>query len=158
MHTILRQYGGKQFFPLLALVIACGGEEPQILNVHMVLNQTQEALKERFGEPDISVRRAKNIDTMQWKSADGDSTWVYVVVRDGRSCYVTYTFKNMEPFDGEGALRRLGIEAPTDEPEYVWENGVKRWKPFGRYEKLTLSPITKAVTVGAVSPLLTSDG
>jgi hypothetical protein len=60
---------------------------------------------------------------------------------------VTYTFKNIDPFDTAEALRRIGLSVPEQEPEHVWGNGSKRWKPFGQYHRLVVNPVTKAVTV-----------
>ena len=135
------------FFATFLLLVACGREEVPLLAVHQILNQTGETLKERLGEPDFDFVRSDKVTTLQWRDADGDSTWVYVdLIRDNAS-YVTYTFKKMEPFDTEEALRRIGLSEPEQEPEHVWENGSKRWKPFGQYHRLVVNPVTKLVTV-----------
>ncbi len=134
---------------LLCAAVACGGEKTD-LNVHQLLDRTPEGLKARLGEPDISTKRSEKVTTLQWRDADGDSTWVYVDLIYGYSCYVTYTFKLMEPFDEREALRRIGIDPPAEEPETEWENGAKRWRPFGDYDRLTLNPVTKAVSVSLI--------
>ena len=139
-----------RFSILLAIfffLAACGREEVPLLAVHQILNKTEAALKERLGEPDFDFVRSDKVTTLQWRDADGDSTWVYVdLIRDNAS-YVTYTFKKMDPFDTAEALRRIGLSAPEQEPEHVWENGSKRWKPFGQYHRLVVNPVTKLVTV-----------
>ncbi len=98
------------------------------------------------------MEKAENVDVLRWKNIDGDSTRVYVVLRDGIARYVTYTFWGMKPFDQKEALRRVGIPWPEAEPEHVWEDGSKRWQPFGEYEKLVLTHTNKAVSVGELLP------
>ncbi len=132
---------------LLSLTsLGCGGREPQVLDLSEVFGRSMEELKERFGKPDILIQKSETVATVQWKSVEG--TWVFVVMKDGQARYVTYNFKDMEPFDEEEAFRRIGIDLPEEEPEHSWENGAKRWIPFGEYEKLVTNPVTKAVTVG----------
>lgn len=126
---------------------ACGREEVPLLAVHQILNKTGETLKERLGEPDFDFVRSAKVTTLQWRDADGDSTWVYVDLIHDNASYVTYTFKKMDPFDTAEALRRIGLSVPEQEPEHVWENGSKRWKPFGQYHRLVVNPVTKLVTV-----------
>ena len=126
---------------------ACGREEVPLLAVHQILNKTGAALKERLGEPDFDFVRSAKVTTLQWRDADGDSTWVYVDLIHDNASYVTYTFKKMDPFDTAEALRRIGLSVPEQEPEQVWENGSKRWKPFGQYDRLVVNPVTKLVTV-----------
>ena len=54
---------------------ACGQEEAPLLAVHQILNKTGETLKERLGEPDFDFVRSEKVTTLQWRDADGDSTW-----------------------------------------------------------------------------------
>lgn len=132
----------------LSLALACGrGEAQKGLEVPRVLGQTPEELQARWGTPDISIRKSDQLSTLQWKDLGG--VWVYAVSQEGRVVYVTYTFAKMEPFEVNAAFRRLGIQPPKEPPEHEWENGAKRWIPFGPYEKLTVNPKTKAVTVAA---------
>ena len=134
-------------FAIFFFLAACGREEVPLLAVHQILNQTGAALKERLGEPDFDFAHSERVTTLQWKNADGDSTWVYVDLIHDSASYVTYTFKKMNPFDTAEALRRIGLSVPEQEPEHVWENGSKRWKPFGQYHRLVVNPVTKLVTV-----------
>ena len=135
------------FFAAFFLVAACGREEVPLLAVQQILNKTGQTLKERLGEPDLDFARSDKVATLQWRDADGDSTWVYVDLLRDSARYVTYTFKKMEPFDAAEALRRIGLSVPEQEPQHVWENGSQRWKPFGQYDRLVVNPVTKAVTV-----------
>ena len=134
-------------FAIFFFLAACGREEVPLLAVHQILNKTGAALKERLGEPDFDFVRSEKVTTLQWRDADGDSTWVYVDLIHDNASYVTYTFKKMDPFDTAEALRRIGLSVPEQEPEQVWENGSKRWKPFGQYHRLVVNPVTKLVTV-----------
>ncbi len=134
-------------FATFFLLVACDQEEVPQLAVQQILHKTEQTLKERLGEPDFDFVRSEKITTLQWRDADGDSTWVYVDLIHGSASYVTYTFKKMDPFDTAEALRRIGLSVPEQEPEQVWENGSKRWKPFGQYHRLVVNPVTKLVTV-----------
>lgn len=135
------------FFAVFFFPAACGREEVPLLAVQQILHKTGATLKERLGEPDFDFARSEKVTTLQWRNADGDSTWVYVDLLHGRASYVSYTFKNMDPFDTAEALRRIGLSLPQQEPERAWENGAKRWKPFGQYHRLVVNPVTKVVTV-----------
>jgi hypothetical protein len=136
--------------PALLLSLAsfgCTSEEPQILDVREVYGRTLEELQERWGEPDVFIRRSDDRATVQWKSVEG--TRIYITVKeDGRARYVSYTFRGMDPFDESEAFRRIGLEPPGQEPEHAWENGAKRWISVGEYQKLVVNPVTKAITVG----------
>ena len=134
-------------FAIFFFLAACGREEVPLLAVHQILNKTGATLKERLGEPDFDFARSARVTTLQWRDADGDSTYVYVDLIHDNASYVTYTFKKMDPFDTAEALRRIGLSVPEQEPEQVWENGSKRWKPFGQYHRLVVNPVTKLVTV-----------
>ena len=72
---------------------------------------------------------------------------------DSLARYVTYTFWGMEPFDQKEALRRVGIRWPKAEPEHMWEDGSKRWQPFGEYEKLVLDSHQQGGFGGGVAAL-----
>jgi len=135
------------FFATFFLLAACGQEAVPLLAVHQILNKTGETLKERLGQPDFDFVRSAQVTTLQWIDAAGDSTWVYVDLIQDNASYVTYTFKKMDPFDTAEALRRIGLSMPEQQPEHVWENGSKRWRPFGPYHRLVVNPVTKAITV-----------
>ena len=140
---------------LLVFNFGCSGSVPQLtkLDVNELLGETRETLEKRLGESDI--HKHNNIDTIQWKDVNG--VWVFVVLKDGRSNYVTYTFKFMDTFDEEEAFRLIGISNPDEKPEYVWENKAKRWRPFGDYQKMVVNPETKAITVGDSQPYIGAD-
>ena len=112
-------------FAIFFFFAACGREEVPLLAVHQILNKTGATLKERLGEPDFDFVRSEKVTTLQWRDADGDSTWVYVDLIHGSASYVTYTFKKMEPFDTAEALRRIGLSVPEQEPEHVWGKRLK---------------------------------
>ena len=99
-------------FAIFFFLAACGREEAPLLAVHQILNKTGAALKERLGEPDFDFVRSEKVTTLQWRDADGDSTWVYVDLIHDNASYVTYTFKKMDPFDTAEALRRIGLSVP----------------------------------------------
>jgi len=131
---------------LLVLTLGCSKKEPQLLDVAEVYGRTVAELTARFGEPDVLIPKSGDRTTVQWKSLLG--TWVYVAAREDTARYITYNFKGMEPFDPEEAFRRIGMEPPDEEPEHEWDNGAKRWLPFREYDKLTINPQIKAITVG----------
>ena len=134
--------------PALLLSLAsfgCPSEEPQILDVHEVYGRTIDELQARLGDADVFIRKSDDRVTLQWKSVEG--TRIYITVQDGRARYVSYTFREIDPFDESEAFRRIGLETPAQEPEYAWENGAKRWISVGEYHKLVVNPVTKAITV-----------
>lgn len=139
------------------LSFGCNGSVSQKtkLNVYELLGETRETLEKRLGESDIFIHKHNNVDTIQWKDVKG--VWVFVVLKDGRSNYITFTFKDMEIFDEEEAFRLIGITNPKEKPEYVWENKARRWKPFGVYQKMVVNPETKAITVGDSQPYIGAD-
>jgi hypothetical protein len=139
-------------FVAFFLIAAAGCGERDYIDVRKILKRTEAELTRSFGPPDDVLEKAENVDVLRWKNIDGDSTRVYVVLRDGIARYVTYTFWGMKPFDQKEALRRVGIPWPEAEPEHVWEDGSKRWQPFGEYEKLVLTHTNKAVSVGELLP------
>ncbi len=130
--------------------VACG--EPEYLDVGRVLNKTEAELEAAFGKPDTWNAKDDRTNLLQWKNIDGDSTRVVLVTKDSLSCYVTYSFKGMEPFDQKKALAKVGISWPQAEPQHEWENGSKRWMPYGEYEKLVIGHREKAVTVALETP------
>ena len=148
----------KLLVPLaLVIGVGCGGSDQSKtkLDVYELLGETREALEERLGECDIFIHKHNNIDTIQWKDVKG--VWVFVVLKDGRSNYVTYTFKYMDTFDEQEAFNLIGIANPKEKPEYEWENKARRWKPFGAYQKMVVNPETKAITVGDNQPYIGAD-
>ena len=126
---------------------ACERKETLRLDVQQILDKSGDTIKARLGEPEIDFTRSQKVTTLQWRDIDGDSTWVYIDLIYDRASYVTYTFKKMDPFDMEEALRRVGLTLPEDEPERTWKNGSMRWKPFDPYHRLVINPVIKSVTV-----------
>lgn len=121
------------------------------LDLSYTLGRTKAQLEEHFGDADIFILKTADMSTIQWKYIEG--TWIFIILKDGRSTYVTYTFKEMDPFDQDEAFQALGIGAPKS-LDWEWENDAKRWKPFGKYEKLVVNPKTQAVTVGRTHPYI----
>ena len=121
------------------------------LDLSYTLGRTQVQLEEHFGEADVFIQKTADMSTIQWKYIEG--TWIFIILKDGRSTYVTYTFKEMDPFDQDEAFRILGIVPPAS-LDWEWENEARRWKPFGKYEKLVVNPNTQAVTVGRTHPYI----
>ena len=136
----------------LSLAVSARAESKTILHLSHTMGQTRAALEERFGEADVFIKKTADLSTIQWKYIEG--TWIFIILKDGRSIYVTYTFKEMDPFDEDEAFAILGITPPEDSLDWEWENEAKRWKPFGQYEKLVVNPKTKAVTVGRTHPYI----
>ena len=118
------------------------------LDVHFVLDSTPEELIERFGEPtSYNPEREGILGNLLWKDVSG--VRVLAVIKDGQCAYVHYTFKELEPFDENEALQIVGIERPEYEPQLFSKKGAKRWQPFEQYERLTVSPRVKGVSVRA---------
>ena len=74
---------------------------------------------------------------------------VFVVIKGGEASYVTYRFEEMDPFDEDEAFRMIGAERPQAEPQTMTTPGARRWRPYGPYEKLTINPRTKFISVGS---------
>ena len=134
------------------MLAAVGCGEPEYLDVGRVLNRTEAELEAAFGKPDDWSAKDDRTNLLQWRDIDGDSTRVVVLTRDSLSCYVTYSFKGMEPFDQKKALEKVGISWPKEEPQHEWANGSKRWMPYGEYERLVIGHVEKAVTVALEAP------
>ena len=43
----------------------------------------------------------------------------------------------------------LALIPPQNEPERIDESQAKRWRPFGKYARLTVNPATKLISIGA---------
>ena len=136
------------------LIVPCvaSSKSKTELDLSYTLGHTKVGLEEHFGEADVFIQKAADLSTVQWKYIDG--VWIFLILRDGRSVYVTYTFKEMDPFDEQEAFEILGISPPGESLDWEWENEAKRWKPYGKYEKLVVNPSTKAVTVGRTFPYI----
>jgi hypothetical protein len=130
---------------------AASAASKTILDLTNTLGRTKVQLEEHFGEADIFIQKTADMSTIQWKYIEG--TWIFILLKDGRSIYVTYTLKEMDPFDQDEAFQMLGI-VPPESLDWEWENEAKRWKPFGKYEKLVVNPSTQAVTVGRTHPYI----
>ena len=118
------------------------------LSAYELLGSEPDDLLERFGEP-TQYRKGTLI---RWKSFNG--VRIFAHIREGKVGYVAYTFEAMKPFDEQKALQMIGIELPEEGGKYVAGTKARRWSPFGEYQKLTISPRTKLISIGT-DPLRT---
>lgn len=134
---------------VLVLGVSCSREPPP-LDVHEVLGTSEADLIERWGEPWQSVEASEGrFGHLLWQDVLDTGVRVFVVIKGGEASYVSYRFERMDPFDEEEALRMIGVEAPDAEPQTMTTPGAKRWRPFGNYDKLTLNPRTRFISVGS---------
>jgi hypothetical protein len=74
---------------------------------------------------------------------------VFIVIKRGKVTWVTYRFENLETFDEAKAFRIINVEPPAEEPKlFPGEEEAKRWEPFEKYGKMTVSPAIEMVAVG----------
>ena len=117
-------------------------KESPPLDAYEILGSTAEKLIERLGPPtQYSEGRL-----IRWKNSHG--VRVFARITHGKVSYVAYTFEEMEPFDEARAFAMIGVEPPKEGGENIGETRARRWSPFGKYEKLTLSPRTKLISIG----------
>ena len=137
------------FCPLatvLLLGLACAPEEP--LDAHALLASTPSAVQARLGEPkQYREETEKHVGFMRWEDVGGVK--LFAAIKQGKIVYVTYNFAAMEPFDQAEAFRTIGLDPPQNEPEKIDNSQAKRWRPFGKYARLTVNPATKLISVGA---------
>lgn len=117
------------------------------LDVHFVLGSSMEELVERFGEPDAyRPELGPRYGNIKWNDLKGVK--VFAILKDSLCAYVNYGFKKMDPFDETEAFRIIGVEPPEEEPAVsVPETGVRKWYPFERYHRLTVSSRVKNISV-----------
>ena len=134
---------------VLVLGVSCS-REPMPLDVHEVLGRSEADLIERWGEPWQRVQASEGrFGHLLWQDVLGTGVRVFVVIKEGEASYVSYRFEEMDPFDEEEALRMIGAERPDAEPQTMTTPGAKRWRPYGPYDKLTLNPRTRFISVGS---------
>ena len=137
------------FVALAVLGVSCARQE-QPLDVHTVLGRSPEELIERWGEPK-QYRKDPGVGEKYgfalWPDLMG--VRVFIVIKREKVTWVTYRFENLETFDEAKAFRIINVEPPAEEPKrFPGEEEVKRWEPFEKYGKMTVSPAIKLVAVG----------
>ena len=131
------------------LGVSCSREPPP-LDVHEVLGRSEAELIERWGEPRQHVQASGGrFGHLLWEDVLDTGVRVFVVIKGGEVSYVTYRFEEMDPFDEDEALRLIGAERPDADPQTMTTPGARRWRPYGPYEKLTLNPRTRFISVGS---------
>ncbi len=137
------------FCPLAAVVLlvpACAPEKS--LDAHALLASTPAEMQVRLGEPkQHREETAKRMGFMRWEDVGGVK--LFAAIKKGKVVYVTYNFAAMEPFDEAEAFRTIGLDRPQNEPKKIDKSQAKRWRPFGKYARLTVNPATKLISVGA---------
>ena len=134
---------------VLFLVVSCS-REPAPLDVHEILGRSAAELIERWGEPGQHVPASEGrFGHLLWVDVLDTGVRVFVVIKGGEVSYVSYRFEEMDPFDEDEALRLIGAERPDAEPQTMTTPGARRWRPYGPYEKLTLNPRTRFISVGS---------
>ena len=137
------------FCPLATVLLlgtACAPENP--LDAHALLASTPAAVQARLGEPkQYREETEKRMGFMRWEDVGGVK--LFAAIKKGKIVYVTYNFAAMEPFDEAEAFRTIGLDPPQNEPEEIDKSQAKRWRPFGKYARLTVNPATKLISIGA---------
>ena len=128
------------------LGLACAPEKP--LDAHALLASTPAAVQARLGEPkQYREETARRMGFMRWEDVGGVK--LFAAIKQGKIVYVTYNFAAMTPFDEAAAFRTIGLDPPDNEPQKIDNSEAKRWRPFGKYARLTVNPATKLISVGA---------
>ena len=131
---------------LLLLGVSCAPEKR--LDAHILLASTPPALQARLGEPKQDREEIEgHIGFMQWEDIEGVK--VFAAIKNGKVVYVTYNFAAMESFDEAEAFNTIGIDPPKNEPKHIKKSKAKRWQPFEKYDRLTVNPDTKLISIGA---------
>ena len=121
-----------------------------VVETAQLLDRTGDELKEMLGEPDnFKIETSNNPGYLTWKDVQGIK--IFVVLNKGISLYVTYQFSEDEDFHEEEALRMVGLERPEVPPREIAP--AKRWEPYGKYDRLTINPDTRLVSVGSKRPM-----
>ena len=137
------------FCPLAAVLLlglACAPQKP--LDAHALLACTPAAVQARLGDPkQYREETEKRLGFMRWEDVGGVK--VFAAFKKAQIVYVTYNFAAMAPFDEAEAFRTIGLDPPQNEPKKIDKSGAKRWRPFGKYARLTVNPATKLISIGA---------
>jgi len=127
---------------------SCASNPEPLLDADQLIGSTPEQLSARLGEPlTHSEENPNHYGSMRWQGIEGVD--ILMIIKGGKGTYVTYHFTDMEPFDEAAALAQSGVELPDTAPELVANSQAKRWQPFGEYERLTINPDTKLVSIGS---------
>lgn len=132
----------------LLAALSCSSKPETLLQVERLLGGTPEELIARLGEPKQNRGETEgDFGFLSWPDIEG--VQVLVVVKGGKGVYVSYRFVGMETFDREAALALIGVEEPDMEPKPVAGSRAQRWQPFGEYERMTINPDTRLISVGS---------
>ena len=105
-------------------------------------------MKERLGEPKQHRKEVEHrFGFMRWPDVNG--VRVFAAIRHGEAMHVVYRFEQVESFDEAEAYRVIGLKPPARKPDWEGRRGAKRWKPFGEYDRLIVSPYAKNVLVAS---------
>lgn len=128
--------------------LSCAPRPEPLLGADQLLGSTPEQLSARLGEPLMhSEENPNHYGAMRWTDIEGVD--LLVIVKGGVGTYVSYHFTGMESFDEAAALDRIGVEPPDAAPVAVPDSRAQRWQPCGEYERLTINPDTKLVSIGS---------
>ena len=133
---------------VVALVSGSCSQDKQ-LDAHRVLGSSLEQMIERWGEPERYTpdpERQKGHGFAGWSDVLGVKITAFS--RMGKIIWVTYRFRNMDPFDEVEAFNLINVDPDPDEVNHLTSPGAKRWTPFEDYQKLPVSPASKMVAVG----------
>jgi len=133
----------------LCVLPGCSGRDEPLMDVHQLMGKGPEQLKERLGPADNEVvETPTRFGFLRWNRLRG--VRLLVMVKEGRSVYLTYNFRDMPAFDEAEALAMAGIERPEEEPTLIEQSTAVRWDDYEGYGRLTINPLTKLVSVGRV--------
>lgn len=133
----------------LMVLATCGRQEEPLMDVHQLMGNSPEQLKDRLGPADDElVETASRFGFLRWNRLEG--VRLLIMVKGGKAVYVTYGFRDMAAFDEEQALAQTGIERPEKEPTPIELSKAVRWEEYEGYGRLTINPETKLVSVGRV--------
>lgn len=126
---------------------SCESGKP--LDAHRVLGSSLESVIERWGEPmryTADPNHERGHGFASWKNVQGARITAFSKM--DKVIWVTYRFPEMEPFDEAEAFRLINLDPDPDQANHLKTPGAKRWSPFEKYQKLTVSPMTKMVALG----------
>lgn len=137
---------------LLAAAVAigsCSRREEGPLDARRALGSSLEEAIDRWGEPERYTpdpMRESGHGFASWPDVEGARITAFS--RMGKIIWVTYRFQGMDPFDEAEAFRLVGVDPDPDQATRLRSPGARRWSPFERYQKLTVSPATRMVAIG----------
>jgi len=136
------------FLWALLAAFSCSSKPETLLQVERLLGGTPEELIARLGEPKQNRAESEgDFGFLSWPDVEG--IHVLVVVKEGKGVYVSYRFVGMKSFDRAAALALIGVEEPEEEPKPVAGSRAERWQPFGEYERMTINPDTRLISIGS---------